>query len=272
MGVDYLPLKVEPIRAIGAGTIVAVGSWGMYGPWFDYKLASGQFAGKCIYVAEHIGSILPPGTRFNAGDPLATAYPGPYWTEWGWAKGLDAPAVTWAECGCTEQDNVNPGGRAFARFLRSLGAKTEQDRTRADVCGGVVLMRREISPSSPRRQRSSGGLLARRLAVTVAAIALLAAAEIAATLSATAALGPGVTRRAPLRETVAPPPDPGEPHLPRDAPTPLAPREAAVRFVRDYMLWRDGQLTALPVEDATQRVISMLERQRTHCQLSASTA
>jgi hypothetical protein len=127
MGVDYLPLKVEPIRAIGAGTIIAIGSWGMYGPWFDYKLANGRFAGKCIYVAEHIGSILPAGTRFNAGDTLATAYPGPYWTEWGWAKGLDTPAVTWAECGCTEQDNVNPGGRAFARFLRSLGAKTEQN-------------------------------------------------------------------------------------------------------------------------------------------------
>jgi hypothetical protein len=126
-GVDYNPLKVEPIRAIGAGTIVDIGSWGSYGPWFDYKLADGQFAGKCIYVAEHIGSILPPGTSFNAGDTLATAYPGPDWTEWGWAKALDTPSVTWAECGCTEEDNVNPGGRAFARFLRSLGASTEQD-------------------------------------------------------------------------------------------------------------------------------------------------
>jgi hypothetical protein len=126
-GVDYDPLKVEPIKAIGAGTIVDIGSWGSYGPWFDYKLANGTFAGKCIYVAEHIGSILPPRTTFNAGDTLATAYPGPDWTEWGWAKALDTPAVTWAECGCTEQDNVDPGGRAFARFLRSLGARTEQD-------------------------------------------------------------------------------------------------------------------------------------------------
>jgi hypothetical protein len=126
-GVDYDPLKVEPIRAIGAGTIVSIGSWGIYGPWFDYRLADGQFAGKCIYVAEHIGSILRPGTSFSAGDTIATAYPGPYWTEWGWAKSLDTPSVTWAECGCTEQDNVDPGGRAFARFLRSLGAKTLQN-------------------------------------------------------------------------------------------------------------------------------------------------
>jgi hypothetical protein len=126
-GVDYDPLKVEPIRAIGAGTIVDIGSWGSYGPWFDYKLADGQLAGKCIYVAEHIGSILPPGTSFNAGDTLATAYPGPDWTEWGWAKALDTPSVTWAECGCIEQDNVNAGGRAFARFLRILGATTEQN-------------------------------------------------------------------------------------------------------------------------------------------------
>jgi hypothetical protein len=127
MGVDYLPLKVEPVRAIGAGTIVGIGSWGFYGPWFDYRLSGGQFAGKCIYVAEHIGSILKPGTSFNAGDTIATAYPGPYWTEWGWARALDTPVITWAQCGCTEQDNVNPGGRAFARFLRSLGAKTQQN-------------------------------------------------------------------------------------------------------------------------------------------------
>jgi hypothetical protein len=126
-GVDFNPLRVEPVRAIGPGTIVGIGSWGSYGPWFDYKLAAGPFAGKCIYVAEHIGSILPVGTSFSAGATLATAYPGPDWTEWGWAKALDTPAVTWAECGCTEQDNVNPGGRAFARFLRSLGAPTEQD-------------------------------------------------------------------------------------------------------------------------------------------------
>jgi hypothetical protein len=126
-GVDYDPLKAEPVRAIGAGTIVGIGSWGSYGPWFDYRLADGEFAGKCVYVAEHISSILAPGTTFNAGDSLATAYPGPDWTEWGWAQALDTPAVTWAQCGCTEEDNVNPGGRAFARFLRSLGAKTEQD-------------------------------------------------------------------------------------------------------------------------------------------------
>jgi len=82
-GVDYDPLKVEPIRAIGAGTIVAIGSWGSYAPWFDHKLADGPFVGRCIYVAEHIGSILSLGTSFNAGDTLATAYSGPDWTEWG---------------------------------------------------------------------------------------------------------------------------------------------------------------------------------------------
>jgi hypothetical protein len=84
-------LKVEPIKAIGAGTIVNIGSWGLYGPWFDYRLAAGQFAGKCIYVAEHIGSILPAGTSFNAGDTLATAYPGPYWTEWGGPRASTHP-------------------------------------------------------------------------------------------------------------------------------------------------------------------------------------
>jgi hypothetical protein len=126
-GVDYDPLKVEPIRAIGAGTIVDIGSWGSYGPWFDYRLSTGEFAGKCIYVAEHIGSILPPGTSLNPAT-RSRRHTGPRpGRSGGWAKALDTPAVTWAECACTEQDNVNPGGRAFARFLRSLGATTEQD-------------------------------------------------------------------------------------------------------------------------------------------------
>jgi hypothetical protein len=126
-GVDYDPLKVEPVRAIGAGTIVSIGSWGMYGPWSDYRLAGGRFAGKCIYVAEHIGSILKPGTRFSAGDTIATAYPGPYWTEWEGPKRSTPRQCPWSQCGCTEQDNVDPGGRALARFLRSLGAKTLQN-------------------------------------------------------------------------------------------------------------------------------------------------
>ena len=125
-GLDYEPLKVEPIRAIGSGTIVGIGSWGSYGPWFDYRLASGQFAGKCVYVAEHIGSILAPGTSFNAGDTLATAYPGPYWTEWGRAKALDTPAVTWVEW--MHRDGQRQPGRPGVRaVLRSLGAKPQQD-------------------------------------------------------------------------------------------------------------------------------------------------
>ena len=114
-------------RRRSARAAAPIGSWGSYGPWFGYKLADGEFVGKCIYVAEHIGSILPPGTSFNAGDTLAPASPGPDWTEWGWAKTLDTPSVIWAECGCTEQDNDTPGGRAFARFPRSLGATTEQN-------------------------------------------------------------------------------------------------------------------------------------------------
>jgi len=69
----------------------------------------------------------PAGTKFNAGATLATAIPGSPNTEWGWAQSLDTPSVPWSICGCTEQDNIDPGGRAFARFLRSLGAHTEQN-------------------------------------------------------------------------------------------------------------------------------------------------
>ena len=76
-GVDYLPRTIEPFRPIGAGTIVEVGSWGMYGPWFDYRLASGRFAGKCIYVAEHIASILAPEPASTPATPWRPLIPSP---------------------------------------------------------------------------------------------------------------------------------------------------------------------------------------------------
>ena len=89
-GVDYDPLKVEPVRAIGAGTIVDIGSWGSYGPWFDYKLAGGRFAGKCIYVAEHIGSILAPGTQLQRRRHARHRLPGPLLDRMGISQSLQA--------------------------------------------------------------------------------------------------------------------------------------------------------------------------------------
>lgn len=52
----------------------------------------------------------------------------------------------------------------------------------------------------------------------------------------------------------------GEPFLPRHAGVAPAPWRAAVRFVRDYSAWSAGRLAAIPAEDATERVIWLLEQ------------
>jgi hypothetical protein len=101
----------------------------------------------------------------------------------------------------------------------------------------------------------------RRLAVSVVAVLLVIAAEVAATLSATAPHGPKLTRPAPARVLAPPTPHAGEPQLPRDARSASGPRAAADAFVRDYSLWTDRRLAAIPAEDATHRVIRLLARQ-----------
>jgi hypothetical protein len=104
-------------------------------------------------------------------------------------------------------------------------------------------------------------LFARRVAVTVFAVVLIVVAEVAATLSATAVRRPKMTPHAPMRVALARVPYGGEPHLRPDLPVPREPRAAAIRFVRDYVLWSDHRLVAIPIEDATRRVIRLLEQQ-----------
>jgi len=53
----------------------------------------------------------------------------------------------------------------------------------------------------------------------------------------------------------------GEPHLPRLSQIAPGPWAAAVRFVGDYARWTDDRLVAMPAEDATPRVIGLLEGQ-----------
>ena len=150
-------------------------------------------------VAEHIGSILSAGTSFNAGDTVATAYPGPDWTEWGWAKAL-TPGGQWAECGCTEQDNVT--GVARSR----LPAKPGRDR--ADPGPGPCMRAGRADTRGPMGR----GVLARRVVVTVVAGTLIIAAELAATLSpAAVALQPSAPKAIVRPTSVGP--EPGEPVL-----------------------------------------------------------
>jgi hypothetical protein len=130
-GVDYHPAVPEPVRAIGAGVVVYSSTRDClpYG-WPDcavigYRLTAGPKNGGIIYVAEHLKDLARVGYRFGPGATLATALPGYPWTEWGWADCTgNAPVVSYHG----SADGVPmPGGLAFARFMRELGAGTAQD-------------------------------------------------------------------------------------------------------------------------------------------------
>jgi hypothetical protein len=101
----------------------------------------------------------------------------------------------------------------------------------------------------------------RRLAVTALAVALVARAEVAATLRTTTSHGRGETGDKPVRMRALPAPYGGEPRLSRNSPAPMAVRQAAVRFVRDYALWSAARLAAIPTGDASPRVIRLLQRE-----------
>jgi hypothetical protein len=130
-GVDYRPDVPEPVRAIGAGVVVYSSTrdcppsgWPACAV-IGYRLTGGPKAGRVIYVAEHLSGLLPRGAAFRAGARIATALPGYPWTEWGWAAcGGSTPAV---EYGGAPDGTPMPGGKAFARFMRELGAGTAQD-------------------------------------------------------------------------------------------------------------------------------------------------
>ncbi|MBV8981623.1 MAG: hypothetical protein JO086_12040, partial [Acidimicrobiia bacterium] len=124
-GVDYVPQRALPVRAICDGTVLDTAGHGWPGGVFILlKLTSGPFTGKCAYVAEHLSNVVPPGTHVAAGDVLGTALPGSPWTEWGWAAGPGTPSVRY---GGAPDGTAMAGGKAFARFLRSLGAPTRDD-------------------------------------------------------------------------------------------------------------------------------------------------
>jgi hypothetical protein len=102
--------------------------------------------------------------------------------------------------------------------------------------------------------------VARRVAVTVLAAALIVATESAAVLSASAVHRSDARDRRIRRVRAVGVPYGGEPHLPSASRTAPGPWTAAVRFVRDYARWSDRHLAAMPTGDATPRVIRLLDR------------
>jgi hypothetical protein len=104
------------------------------------------------------------------------------------------------------------------------------------------------------------------------AFVLVAAAEVAATLTATEAHPPAGRRSATSPARLTSSPSAGEPQLAARSSVPPRPRLAAVRFVRDYAHWSGGWPAAIPGRDASRRVIRLLEHERRHPAVAAAEA
>jgi hypothetical protein len=98
------------------------------------------------------------------------------------------------------------------------------------------------------------------VAVILLAAALVVAAESAAVLSASLVHRPNMRQRRISPVAVFAVPYGGELHLTTASRIESGARIAAVRFVGDYARWSDGKLADLPEEDATLRVIRLLDR------------
>jgi hypothetical protein len=121
MGVDYMPVRKEPVLAIGRAEILgsSMRSGWPGGAFLYYRLLDGDHAGDVVYVAEHLNHLAPAGGEVAAGQQIATALPGYPWTEWGWATADGNPRAY----PCYQDGMETNSGREMARFLQALGAR-----------------------------------------------------------------------------------------------------------------------------------------------------
>jgi len=104
MGVDYS--GSGPILAIGRAKVVLASDklagpercWGKTcvpppGDMIVYRLLAGPFAGKYVYVVEHITIGVKAGETVRAGEKIATLHEGSPNLEMGWASGHGAQTL-----------------------------------------------------------------------------------------------------------------------------------------------------------------------------------
>jgi hypothetical protein len=120
MGVDYMPKRKYPVRAIGAAKVLGSDSHSGWpgGHYIWYKLLRGDHKGDIIYVAETLKRLVPAGTRVAPGDRIAKALPGGTGIEMGWAKKSGDPRAS----SCYSEGMETHSGKEMARFLNELGA------------------------------------------------------------------------------------------------------------------------------------------------------
>jgi hypothetical protein len=136
LGVDYA--GSGPLLAIGRGVVTfasdtdsgppscwAISCW-PGGGIVVYRLLDGPFAGKYLYVAEHITVNVRAGQTISPGQQIATLYSGYPWSEWGWAAGPGPEALAMADghrCPCSDPGDWSTiDGRTMNSLLVGLGA------------------------------------------------------------------------------------------------------------------------------------------------------
>ncbi|MBV9338203.1 MAG: hypothetical protein JO243_20130 [Solirubrobacterales bacterium] len=137
MGVDYS--GAGPILALGRATVVLAtdqlagpeSCWGKTcvpppGTMIVYGLLDGPFAGKFIYVVEHITIRVRTGQIVRAGETIAILHEGSPNLEIGWATGRHAWTLAAArghQCSCRDPGGWSSiEGRNFNDLLVWLGA------------------------------------------------------------------------------------------------------------------------------------------------------
>jgi hypothetical protein len=136
LGVDYA--GSGPLLAFGRGKVTmasdtdsgppscwAISCW-PGGGIVVYRLLDGPFAGKYVYVAEHIAVSVRAGQIVSAGQQIATLYAGYPWSEWGWAAGPGPEALAMTDghrCPCSDPGGWSTiDGRDMNHLLVLLGA------------------------------------------------------------------------------------------------------------------------------------------------------
>jgi CSLREA domain-containing protein len=136
LGVDYA--GSGPLLAIGRGRVTtasdtdsgpqscwAISCW-PGGGIVVYRLLDGPFAGRYVYVAEHLTVTVRVGQTVRPGQQVATLYAGYPWSEWGWAAGPGPEALAMADghrCTCSDPGGWSTiEGRNMDDLLVRLGA------------------------------------------------------------------------------------------------------------------------------------------------------
>jgi CSLREA domain-containing protein len=136
LGVDYGGFG--PLLALGRGRVTTASNTDSGPPscwtiscWpgggiVVYRLLDGPFAGKYVYVAEHLTVTVRVGQTVRAGQQIATLYSGYPWSEFGWAAGPGPEALAIDDghrCTCSDPGGWSSiEGRNMNDLLVRLGA------------------------------------------------------------------------------------------------------------------------------------------------------